>query len=133
MPVVLTIDSLKKLTNATEDDTILGGFVLAAQIVIDTHLTNKGLADNILTLIGNYLSAHFYTISIEGGGITYRRVGTSEERYKTFGYDAVGYMATRFGQTACTFDSTDTLKGLSKKDGFKFQSEVYTSYDRDNL
>jgi hypothetical protein len=88
---------------------------------------NSGLDTDVLAYIALYSAGHFYVLSVEGGGITYARVGMSEERYKSFGYETYGFMTTRFGQMACAYDSSGTLIALSKKDKVVFAAESYTN------
>lgn len=109
------------------DEPTMTMFVNAANLVVTEHLGPTTLTTPMKDLITLYLAGHFYVMSIEVGGITYVRAGQSEEKYKSYGYDAHGFMTSRFGQQACTLDNTGTLLILSKKDKVPFQFESYSA------
>lgn len=121
-----TATELRKLVDAEVADDVLTQFCTAADTITATSLSGAGVPSDLLTLIALYLAGHFYVISVEMGGLTYARAGQAEERYKTFGYDSHGFMATRFGQQACALDVSGTLLTMSKKDKVKFDVESFT-------
>lgn len=124
MPV--TGQQLRELTGSIREDSELSLFLQQAQLIVDEELP-IGASAARLNSIALYLAGHFYVLSIESGGITYARAGQSEERYKSFGYDSYGFMTTRFGQMACTLDTTGTLTAMSEKRVVLFELESYTN------
>lgn len=122
-----TIADLRKLTKTDLVDGDIELFVTTANMVVDKYLTSLISDTTILDSIALYLAGHFYIISVEGGGLTYRRVGQSEERYKSFGYDNAGFMSTRFGQQACALDSSNTLIDISMPKRISFEFETFSA------
>jgi hypothetical protein len=125
-----TVTELRTLTGAEvgeATDVAMQMFIDQATTVVNELISDKGLSPAILTQITLYLSGHYYVMSIEGGGITYRKTGQSEERYKTFGFDGIGFMTSRFGQMACTLDTSGTLLGMSNKDKRPLQFHSYSA------
>lgn len=121
-----TVTELRKLVDAEVSDDVLSQFCTTADTIVSTTLADAGVPSDLLTIIALYLAGHFYVVTVELGGITYAKAGQSEERYKTFGYDSQGFMATRFGQQACALDVSGTLIAMSKKDKVKFDVESFT-------
>jgi hypothetical protein len=120
-------NDLRALTGTTKTDAELALFLTEGQFVVDNLLAGKSVDPAVLNFIALYCAGHFYVLSVEGGGITYAKVGMSEERYKSFGYETYGFMTTRFGQMACAYDTSGTLVSLSKKDKVEFAIESYTN------
>lgn len=120
-------NDLRLLTGTTKTDPELALFMTNGQLVVDEFLADSGLSTNIKNTIALYLAGHFYVLSVESGGITYAKTGQSEERYKSFGYDAHGFMTTRFGQEACTLDITGRLRIMSNKDKVAFGFESFSA------
>jgi hypothetical protein len=120
----VTGDDLRALTGSKKTDTELALFLSMGQRATDTFLGDSGLHPDILSDIALNLCGHYYVLSVEGGGITYSRTGQSEAKYKSFGYDTIGFATTRFGQMACGLDTTGKLMEMSAKNkvGFMFAS-----------
>lgn len=125
MPV--TAADLRSLTGSTRTDGELALFLQQGQLVVDEFLADSGLSATVKNSIALYLSGHYYVLSVEGGGITYARAGQSEERYKSFGYDGIAFMTTRFGQMACGLDVTGKLVEMSSKDKVQFAFESFSA------
>lgn len=124
----VTVAELKALTGSEKPDGELTLFVNQAALVVSSFLSGTTLDASILASVELYMAGHFYVLSVEGGGITYTRAGQSEHRFKTYGYDAHGFMSTRFGQMACTLDTTGTLLAASKKDKVPLSVESISPY-----
>jgi hypothetical protein len=129
MPV--TPARLRTLTGSTSLDADLSFFIELGQLVLTEFVMNSEYSDRLTTNMQEsivlMLSGHYVVLSEENGGLTYSRTGQSEERYKSFGFDAHGFMSTRFGMMACTLDLTNTLKNMGKKDRVVFDVESYSA------
>jgi hypothetical protein len=124
----VNIQNLKTLVGTTMVDSELAFFVVAGKQVVDENLLGSALSQSMIDLIATYLSAHFFVLSVEGGGRTYVRAGQSETRFKTSGGAATyGFMATRFGQSACGMDSTGSLARLSAAIPVKFDVQSFSA------
>lgn len=121
MPV--SVVDLRRLTGTSKTDSELQLFCDMGQIIVDEFLSSEPLANSIAL----YLAGHFYVISIEGGGITYSKSGQAEEKYKSFGFDTIGFATTRFGSMAVAMDTSNKLMELSMKDRVAFDVESYTN------
>ncbi|KKM90837.1 hypothetical protein LCGC14_1234670, partial [marine sediment metagenome] len=60
-----------------------------------------------------YLSAHLATLTIDGGGVSLERIGSSSIQYAQLQGDKL-YL-TRFGQLAIMLDTTGKLVASSKE------------------
>jgi uridylate kinase len=125
MPVSQT--DLRRLTGTTKTDDELSLFCEMGQFSVDEFLSTTDLTDIVKGKIALYLAGHFYVLSVEGGGITYSKSGQAEEKYKSFGYDTIGFAVTRFGQMACSLDTSNVLMDMSNKDKISFAVESYSS------
>jgi hypothetical protein len=92
--------------------------VNAAHVIVSEQLESKGLSEARLTLIEQYLAAHFAVIAEERGGLTSSQIGESRDSYIGGGnsqvYAGGGFSLTRFGQQAMGFDTSGTLTAMSK-------------------
>lgn len=117
MVTQITPDQIRKYagfpSSVTDDQ--LNPASEAAYLIVTEDLAASGLSDTRLDSINLNLAAHFASVSVERGGLTYQRIGQSEERYQTLASDVWGLMATRFGQIAVQLDTTGTLAGLTGK------------------
>jgi len=86
-------------------------FIAQANLVVNELLLSKGLSDDRLGLIETYLAAHFAVLSKEKGPLRRQRIGEAEEDYHQI-YSA-GFGATRLGQQAIMFDTSQTLAAQS--------------------
>ena len=86
----------------------------SAYLIVTEDLSASGYSDDRLQQINLNLAAHFTTVSVERGGLTYQRIGQSEERYQlsSSGY---GLATTRFGQIVALLDTSGILAGMSAK------------------
>lgn len=126
--MVTTVAKLRSLTGSIKVDADLQLFVEQGNLAVAELLpASLGLSSGRSDLIALYLAGHYYVLSIESGGVTYQRMGQSERRYKSFGYDAAGFGTTRFGQQAIAEDTTGTLAQLSRPGRYKFEAESYTA------
>lgn len=123
-------NSLRSLVGTSETDIELALFMTQGQLVVDEYLSDSSLSTSVKDSIALYLAGHFYVLSRESGGITYARVGQSEEKYRSVASDKVGFLTTRFGQTACALDSTGVLASKSAQTATSFMFDVVSSADR---
>lgn len=125
-----TVSDLRLLTGSPVEevsDESMSFFITQADTIITELFAGSTISTGILSQIGLYLAGHYYVLSAEGGGITYRRAGQSEERFKSFGFDGVGFQTTRFGQMACALDTTGKLVAMSLKDRPQFSFVSYSN------
>lgn len=120
-----TLAQLKVVTGATQPDPDLQLYLDQGALVVSEYLSGPealSISDGVKDSIALYLAAHFWVLSYEGGGITYSRVGQSEEKYHGIAADKVGFQTTRFGQMACSLDSTGILaqKSVGNQSRFMF-------------
>lgn len=107
-----TLAQLRTITGATQTDDELNLFLGQGQLIVDEYLSGPEsavLTTAVKDSIALYVAGHFWVLSYEGGGITYERVGQSEAKYHGVGADKIGFQSTRFGQMACSMDSTGML------------------------
>ena len=87
----------------------LSAYIGLANTVVNTHLADKGLTDDLLTKIEVQLSAHFVVLLSERE-VVREKIGDAEVSYRQGDND--GIKATRYGQAACILDTTGTLDNL---------------------
>lgn len=97
----------------------------AAYLIVTEDLSASGYSDERLDQINLNLAAHFATVSVERGGLTYQRIGQSEERYQLINSEGYGLGTTRFGQIVILLDTLNLLAGMSAKP-LKAEFEVIT-------
>lgn len=107
--MALVTDSEVKQIIDTELDTTT--FITTADLIINEDLSDAGYSDDRLKQIELYLAAHFTALMEEGGGITRRRMGDSDESYALV--KGNGLMMTRYGQQAMALDTNGILKALN--------------------
>src|SRR5690606_18568578 len=85
----------------------------AAYLIVTEDLAASGYSDERLQQINLNLAAHFASASVERGGLTYQRIGQSEERYQLINSSAYGLNTTRFGQIVVLLDTMNLLASMS--------------------
>ena len=86
-------------------------FITTAHLIVTEDLGDAGYSSDRQKQIELYLAAHFTALMEEGGGITRRRMGDSDESYALV--KGNGLMMTRYGQQAMALDTSGILKGLN--------------------
>lgn len=114
--LIATADPLKSLTP----------FIRPAHLIVDQHLSDKGLSADLMKEIELWLSAHFTGIS--------EQIASSESAGKvsqSFQYKLdLNLQATMFGQQAIALDYTGTLASLSKGSLGQIQFDFVGGYER---
>lgn len=105
-PALVTAD-IKAIADLSGSD--LSVFIEMAVIYIDEYLSDKGLSDGILRLIGKNLAAHF--AFLKEGQLKAETIGPTSS---TFNLESgQGLASTTFGQQAIMLDSSKTLARLN--------------------
>jgi hypothetical protein len=135
-PATVSADQLKALVGSPRIASELQLFMDLAERTTNRLLADKGLADDLIGDISLQLAGHFYVVSVERGGIHYMENGMAKESYNDLPKTDIGYMSTRFGQTACVLDTTGTLRDESKAAGVRYsvvsvKSKSQEPYRRD--
>ena len=86
--------------------------ILTANTVVNDLLTGKGLSDTTLKLIELWLSAHFVACSIRRD-VASEGTGPANASYVNT-VSGNSFLSTRYGQQACSLDSTRTLAHHAK-------------------
>lgn len=109
-------DQLRSYANlpasSVVSDDVLDVYLTQANLVVTEDLAGSGFSNERLTAIELNLAAHFYTVIYDKGGITQKRIGQSEERYRLLSDKATGLSTTSYGQIALSLDTSGTLAGL---------------------
>lgn len=114
MTIEVDLDELKTLVQSPVKAAQLQLFATHGEQVTQDHLgAETTLTIDQKNMIALYLAAHFYTLSHDHGGIKRRRIGESEEEYKSVAADKVGFLSTSFGQQAVALDTSRTLLNSS--------------------
>ncbi len=109
MATDITSSEVHTLLNSVETDVDLAAQIASADLVVTEDLADAGLSDARLRMITLYLAAHFATLTLEKGGLTYKEVGESVEKYANGAGSEQGFNATLWGQQAVAFDTSGTL------------------------
>ena len=127
MAALVTTDDVANLLGNIAAGANLQIFIDQADLVITEDLAGKGLSNSRLKMIELNLAAHFATIALERGGLSYQQAGDSREGYQDY-TAGDGYRATRFGVAAIGFDTTGTLaaSGTSNRAEIKFYNADYS-------
>jgi hypothetical protein len=114
--MAVTLSELKRLlgTPSVSDDSVQL-FATQGGLIVSELLGDSGLSTDRLDLIELYLAAHFAVLADEFGGRKVKKMGQSEDHFRGVAADKVGYLQTRFGQQACSFDTTGTLTAQSQQ------------------
>lgn len=96
-----------------DDVTDCDQFIETADLIITEDLSGSGLSADRLKQIELYLAAHFYTISLEKGGLLKYKVGESAEEYQGVNRGSQGLASTRFGTQAAILDTSGTLSSMA--------------------
>lgn len=110
---------VRDLVQAKDTENV-DAFLEDAVLLVNESLGTAGLSAGRIDLITKYLAAHFYTLSVERGGLISEKRGESEERYQQ--QKGGGLASTRFGVQALSFDTTGlltSLDGSNKKAEFR--------------
>jgi hypothetical protein len=100
---------------SSASDGTLQAFINTADLIVTEELSTLGLSVARLTQIELYMAAHFATLLFERGGLTGSRTGESADTYQKTPTNAVGFLATRFGQQAVLLDTSGTLLAMSSQ------------------
>lgn len=84
-------------------------YITTAHLIVTEDLGTSGLTSDRLKQIELYLAAHFYTISIEKGGLLKYTVGDSTDEYQGVSKGSQGLALTHFGTQAAVLDTSGTL------------------------
>jgi hypothetical protein len=99
-------------------------FIEDAHILVDDLLLGQSptFTEARLKLIEKYMSAHFFLLAEERGGITQEKIGEASQTYATPNKGS-GLASTRYGALAISLDPTGILEaslvGGSKKALFR--------------
>lgn len=110
------------------EDASISAFQVFASLIVTEDLSGKGLSDARLKAIEALLTAHFVIQLTERGGLTSSEVDNSKDQYVS--YSALGNSAltglnlSRYGQQAMLFDTSGTLKEMSKTVALKARFSV---------
>lgn len=105
-------------------------FIVTANVFVDDNLIlDPPLSDAILLQIETYLAAHFLTLfdpraqKEEADGVRFTFEGTT----------AMGLDSSKYGQMAQVLDPTGTLKSLNRAARLKWQVQVGSERDVENI
>jgi hypothetical protein len=108
MPLRTNDTEVKRIITTTSDTT---PFIEAASVLVDNHLTGKGLSDATLLQIEKWWAAHLFAVSDPRSEET--KTGKSEDKFQ--GKTGMGLNATLYGQQVLLFDTTGTLANVGKR------------------
>jgi len=129
--MAVDLSQLKTLTQYKGAETDLQLFATEGQATVDGYAVEFGeISQATQDRIALYLAGHFYVVSMETGGKSYKKTGESEERYRVPASDKVGFQSTRFGQQACALDATGTLITASMSTSGRAEFVVLNSSER---
>ena len=98
-----TEDAVKKIVETKLD---LSQFLETANMMVEEQLEDKGMSEDRLSKIANFLTAHFVTL--QEPSLKKEKYGDSEDEF--MGMDGSGLMSSRFGQAAIDLDLSGTLR-----------------------
>lgn len=103
--------------NITSSDADAGIAIETAELIVDEHLADQSYSTDKLKYIKLWLSAHFFELSWNHGGLVSKQVGDSKEEYNRMSSELGGFNATRYGQQALALDNSGSLAtvGVSKQ------------------
>jgi hypothetical protein len=90
----------------------LSVFIEMSVILIDEYLSDKGLSDGVLRLIGKNLAAHF--AFLKEGQLKSETIGPTSSTFNMA--TGLALNSTTFGQMAIMLDSSKTLAKLNDAD-----------------
>ena len=124
--MTVSLATLKQITVYQGDEADLQTYVdIAFGVITSLSQSSQQFADQpqaLLDVIELYLSAHYYVLSEERGGLMSQTIGESKDRYNTPSADKTGFYSTRFGQQACVLDATGVLSNASNQ--FKVSLDI---------
>ena len=108
-----TIDPLKvqSLLGTSKDVTT---FIETAQLILEESLSGQGMSDARLTQIGQYLAAHYASITLTRGQITQEEIDDAREE-RPDDFFSEGLNSTLYGQQAIQLDTSGQLASMSKR------------------
>lgn len=99
-------------------------FLDDAHILMDTYMgVTPAVGEDIAKILEKNLAAHLYTVSIDNGGVTARKIGESSETYAKAG-SSTGMGSTRYGQIVLSLDTTGVFNTTVNNDKKKAQFRV---------
>jgi hypothetical protein len=99
---------VKQIITTTSNTT---PFIEAASVLVDVHLTGKGLSDATLKQIEKWWAAHLFAVS--DPRVEKTKTGKAEDTFQ--GKTGMGLNATLYGQQVLLFDTTGTLANAGKR------------------
>ena len=87
-------------------------FIKVASLMVDQHLVDQGLSEDLLKEIERWLAAHF--TAVRDQLIKSEETLDAKVTYQV-GQSGKGIESTSYGQQAISLDSSGKLAGLSKK------------------
>lgn len=115
--MAITLASVRNIyldaNNLTDDQ--VQAHIDNATALVTALLSSTTYSQEILDIIGSYLTAHFLCLTYERGGLVRQKVGDSEDRYRDYSLDATGLSLTNYGQQALVLDTEGYLSTLASK------------------
>ena len=107
-----TAEKVKSIMVTELEDLVITEFIIGANQMVTKALTGKGLSNDLLAVIEQWLTAHMIAATIERQAIK-EEAGTAKVTYSD-NYD-MGLQGTSYGQMVLTLDTTGTLANLMRK------------------
>jgi hypothetical protein len=111
MAYVISLTKVQQILEGEVDKINIRPFADTAKQLIDQHLLGEGIADSLLSEIGCWLAAHFYTASRRRPG----EIEIGDVREKYYSKIGQGLEQTEFGQQAMILDPTAKLSKMNEK------------------
>lgn len=107
-----TATKVKEILETELDNSIVEAYILGANELINSKLTNSGLSESLLEEIERWLTAHMIASTRERQ-TKKEEAGTAKVEYAgTYG---LGLDSTSYGQTVISLDTTGKLADLRKR------------------
>ena len=107
-----TVAKVRGIMVTELDDTVIEEFINSANQMVTKVLTNKGLSDDLLAVIEQWLTAHMIAATLERQAVK-EEAGTAKVTYSD--NHGTGLQGTTYGQMVLTLDTTGLLLALMKK------------------
>jgi hypothetical protein len=106
--------AINRVQNIIEKkDTIdnVAPFVDTAKVLLDNYFADEDISDTLLSEIGCWLAAHFYTLKNRQSG----QESSGDVQVRYYAKIEMGLRATSYGQQAIAMDPTGILDNLDKR------------------
>lgn len=107
----VTSAEVLEIFGAPPDVTDLTPFIRVANLMVNTHLSGKGLSSSLLKEIELYLAAHFACMRYRQ--FSSESIGPASRSYADKALAGTGFQITRYGQQALALDPLGILNTLS--------------------